>query len=196
MSAQGFSIDVAVVMACCGTRYSTVKETLGHECPPKNRVWTVRAGSDGIGLDLFHVYAPDMTTAREMARENAKLAGYVFGDSFTVHAHRPGEPIDWFLTLGHNIVTDRAAVDAEMPTWHGVSHDAMDAAADLLALALVGMVLDEIASTADPVTPWFKTPAGSPEREAVRQRTEAALRGPVPDGSDSLGSGFGGDYRI
>jgi len=78
----------------------------------KNRVWTVRAGSDGIGLDLFHVYAPDMNTARDIARENAKAAGFIFGDNFTVHGLRDGEPLPWATRLGNNVVTDRPATDA------------------------------------------------------------------------------------
>jgi hypothetical protein len=78
----------------------------------RNRVWTVRAGTDGMGLDLFHVYAPDMSTARDHARENAKAAGFVFGDNFTVHAMRDGEPLPWATRLGNNVVTDRPAVDA------------------------------------------------------------------------------------
>jgi hypothetical protein len=72
----------------------------------RNRVWTVRAGSDGIGLDLFHVYAPDMNTARDNARENAKAAGFTFGDDFTVHGLRDGEPLPWATRLGNNVVTD------------------------------------------------------------------------------------------
>lgn len=77
----------------------------------RNRVWTVRAGTDGIGIDLFHVYAPDMDAARDAARENSKAVGFVFGEKFTVHAMRDGEPLDWFVKLGNNVVTDRPAID-------------------------------------------------------------------------------------
>jgi hypothetical protein len=135
---------VSVVMTCCDTTYATVAETIGHVCPTPehsgNRVWTVRAGTDGIGLDLFHVYAPDMDAARESAREAGKAAGFVFGDNFTVHAHRDGEPLDWFVKLGNNIVTDRPAID--FPAW--THEEIMNAAADLIALALIEMILDEI----------------------------------------------------
>lgn len=93
-----------------------------------NRVWVVRAGTDGIGLDLFHVYAPDMDAARESAREAGKAAGFVFGDNFTVHAHRDGEPLDWFVKLGNNIVTDRPAVDGRFEVTPVPSADEMRAA--------------------------------------------------------------------
>lgn len=58
---------------------------------PVNRVWAVRSGTDGIGLDLFHVYAPTMTAAREAARDNlSKIstahAVYAERGLFTVHA--------------------------------------------------------------------------------------------------------------
>lgn len=110
---------VSVIMTCCGNSYPTVADTLDHECPATptepvwsgNRVWTVRAGDDGMGLDLFHVYAASMDDARASARDAGVAMGFVFGDRFTVHAHRDGEEIPWFARLGHNVVTDRAALD-------------------------------------------------------------------------------------
>lgn len=150
-----------------------------------NRVWVVRAGTDGIGLDLFHVYAPDMDAARESAREAGKLAGFVFGDNFTVHALRDGEPIDWFARLGNNIVTDRPAVDVPK-----ISAEDLDRAADLLAglifLAALSEIVEAIESMPEPATPWFLTPDGSPEREAVRERTERALRDETPYEGDGF----------
>ena len=58
---------------------------------PGNLVWAVRSGTDGIGLDLFHVYAPDMDTARERAAENLSQISeahklYAERGLFTVHA--------------------------------------------------------------------------------------------------------------
>lgn len=61
-----------------------------------NRVWTVRSGQDGIGLALFHVYAPDMDTARERAAENMSQISevhklYAERGLFTVHADDPSD---------------------------------------------------------------------------------------------------------
>ncbi len=134
-----------VTMTCCGSRSATVAETIGHVCP-RNRVWVVRAGTDGIGLDLFHVYAPTMDAARESAKDAATAAGFVFGDAFTVHALRDGEPIDWFATLGHNVVTDRPAIDFD--DFEKATADDLDRAADVIAgiifLAILGEVVEEL----------------------------------------------------
>jgi hypothetical protein len=81
----------------------------------RNRVWTVRAGTDGIGIDLFHVYAGTMDEARRVARDNAAKAGFVFGDRFTVHAVRDWDTDEaWCVRLGNNVVTDRPAIDFEV----------------------------------------------------------------------------------
>jgi hypothetical protein len=61
-----------------------------------NRVWTVRSGQDGIGLALFHVYAPDMDAARERAAENMSQISevhklYAERGLFTVHADDPSD---------------------------------------------------------------------------------------------------------
>lgn len=77
----------------------------------RNRVWIVRDGTDGTGRDLFHVYAPDMTTARLSARDAAAVVGFVFGDDFTVHALPYGVPLEPFSNLAWNTVTDRPAID-------------------------------------------------------------------------------------
>jgi hypothetical protein len=109
-----------------------------------NRVWIVRAGTDGIGLDLFHVYAPDMDAARESAKASATAAGFIFGENFTVHALRDGDPIDWFARLGNNVVTDRPAVDYVEP----VETPDLDALADVVAglifLAILGEVVEDL----------------------------------------------------
>lgn len=59
---------------------------------PANRVWTVRAGVTGQGMDLFHVYAPTMDSAREAAKRTAKetpLVDKLTWNGFTVHAGVP-----------------------------------------------------------------------------------------------------------
>lgn len=156
----------------------------------RNRVWIVRAGTDGIGLDLFHVYAPTMDAARESAKASATAAGFVFGDNFTVHALRDGEPIDWFTRLGNNVVTDRPAVDADDFEITADELAALDKAADLIAglilLAALGDALRAIESMPAPAAPWFLTPDGSPERDTVRERTERALKGEPPYEGDGF----------
>lgn len=59
---------------------------------PANHVWTVRAGVTGAGLDLFHVYAPTMDSARASVKEIARetpLVDKLTWNGFTVHAGVP-----------------------------------------------------------------------------------------------------------
>ncbi|MFI7042630.1 hypothetical protein ACIBI0_38635 [Microbispora rosea] len=61
---------------------------------PASRVWTVRAGVTGSGLDLFHVYAPTMDSARASVKEIARetpLVDKLTWNGFTVHAGLPLE---------------------------------------------------------------------------------------------------------
>ena len=55
-----------------------------------SKVWTVRPGTDGIGLDMFHVYADDMETARGLAADGLRYLGCPLTadlGAFTVHRH-------------------------------------------------------------------------------------------------------------
>lgn len=55
-----------------------------------SKIWTVRPGTDGIGLDMFHVYAADMDTARRLAADGLRYLGAPLiadGGEFTVHRH-------------------------------------------------------------------------------------------------------------
>ena len=82
---------------------------------PVNRVWTVRSGQDGIGLALFHVYAPTMTAARESARDNLSAISevhklYAERDLFTVHADDPSD-----VTLKAGPYDQIPAIDFDNP---------------------------------------------------------------------------------
>lgn len=76
-----------------------------------NRVWTVRAGSDGSGVTLFDVYQPDMDTARKTAGENLRMLGFSIDQRFTVHAAREDERLSWFERAENNMYATRPALD-------------------------------------------------------------------------------------
>lgn len=83
---------------------------------PVNRVWAVRSGTDGIGLDLFHVYAPTMTAAREAARDNLKMidaahAVYAERGLFTVHAETNADRV---TSLRTSEFAQRPALDVSL----------------------------------------------------------------------------------
>lgn len=81
----------------------------------RNRVWTVRSGNDGIGLALFHVYAPTMDEARERAAENMSAISevhklYAERGLFTVHADDPSD-----VTLKAGPYDQIPAIDFDNP---------------------------------------------------------------------------------
>lgn len=55
-----------------------------------SKIWTVRFGTDGTGMDMFHVYAADMDTARRLAADGLRYLGCPLTaerGQFTVHRH-------------------------------------------------------------------------------------------------------------
>ena len=169
----GTKIDgvVTVLMTCCDSRYGTVRETIGHVCPPvedRKRVWVVRAGTDGIGLDLFTVYEATMPEARRAAVYGLRamdMRPTADRELFTVHALRDGEELPEHITLAGSLIADRPAIDF-VPTDEEIE------AAVLLAFGLMILAAFEEASREifepDPIA-------------FVRYQETRFVRGPVTD---------------
>lgn len=84
---------------------------------PSSRVWTVRAGTTGQGMDLFHVYAPTMDTARASVERSAEenwAVGTLVEGGFTVHADAPWRQSDGGTLSGNPVSVIVPAPDFPM----------------------------------------------------------------------------------
>lgn len=109
---------------------------------PKARRWTVRAGTDGIGLDLFEVYAVTMDEARQSVLDLVEETGHealtlLPIGGFTVHAEAQAKNAALQFNLFGHVIPAPDWADWNTPGYGPLAHEVRLDTADGLVDALL-----------------------------------------------------------